>query len=315
MAIFYYIFMFVLGLILLVWGSNLFVDSAILLAKRLNISEVLIGATIVSFGTTLPETLYSTMASIQGFPDMALGNSLGSILCNTGFIAGTLLLLKPILLDRQALLNVRSGSLFLGAGFLVYVLSGFMFEGLTRFSGLILLLLCAFYIYSTIHSTPAQEKKQPQANSPRLHADEILRLPIEAAAIYIGASILVKYGPCLASSLGIPKMIISLTFVALGTSLPELVTSLVSLKKHHSSLSLGNIIGANILNFFLVGGLSAFIRPIPYPDNIMRLELPAILYLLSVLCIPSILTRKAGKVQGLLLVSGYALYLIFMLHF
>ena len=135
MTVGYNLLMFGLGLVLLIWGSSLFVDSAVALAKRFHLPEVLIGATIVSLGTTLPEVLFSTMASVNGLPDMALGNALGSILCNTGLIAGLLLVLRPIILDGRSVKNVVSGSFFLGAGFLVYALSGALAGGLTRISG------------------------------------------------------------------------------------------------------------------------------------------------------------------------------------
>ena len=120
MAVAYYI-MFVLGFVLLICGSSLFVDSAVSLANKLHLPEVLIGATIVSIGTTLPESLFSTMASVHGLPDMALGNALGSILCNTGFIAGFMLMLRPIHLEKKALGNIMSGAFFLGAAFVVYL--------------------------------------------------------------------------------------------------------------------------------------------------------------------------------------------------
>lgn len=313
-----YIIMFGLGLILLVWGSNLFVDSAILLANRFHVSEVLIGATIVSFGTTLPETLFSTMASAQGFSDMALGNALGSILCNTGFIAGTMLLLKPLFLERQAIGSIASGICFLAAGFVVYAFGGMTSGGLTELSGIILLTVCGIYILSQIYHAKEPERV-PEEGRPQdmtagaLTFSEIIRIPVEVAAIYTGAGLLVDNGPKLAAILGIPEMIISLTFVALGTSLPELVTSLAALKKHHSSISLGNIIGADILNFVLVGGLSSVIHPIHFPPDVMRLELPVILYMLFVLCVPSIIFKKAGRWQGILLLGGYGAYLWLML--
>lgn len=314
MEVGYYILMFALGLGLLVWGSNLFVDSAIALANRFHLSEVLIGATIVSLGTTLPETLFSTIASVQGLPDMALGNALGSILCNTGLIAGVMLILKPIVLDIQSSENMIQGGIFLGAGFLIYTISGLLSGGLTRSTGIILLLLCGFYIANTVWNARKEEEKThlEQMGEQPFGVSDIIRIFLEAAGIYIGADILVKYGPKLAEAFGIPEMIISLTFVALGTSLPELVTSLVALRKKHSALSLGNIIGADILNFVLVGGLSAVICPSPYPESIMKLELPFIFGLLCLMCIPSVLRRKAGRVQGILMIGGYGMYLILM---
>lgn len=307
------ILMFVLGLGLLVWGSSLFVDSAVALAKFLNLPEVLIGATIVSVGTTLPEVLFSSMAAAKGLTDMALGNAIGSILCNTGFIAGFLILLKPIELNLKEVKNVTLGAIFLGIGLLLYSIGGCLYGGLTRKMGVVLLIVCVIYIRNTVLKSADKEKKENKINGgQKFTFSDVVRLIMEAVAIYCGASMLVKTGPELARYIGVPEVIISLTLVALGTSLPELVTSLVSLKKNHSSLSLGNIIGADVLNFFLVGGLSEVICPAKYPKSIMRQELPFALVLLSIMCIPSAINKKAGRIQGILLLVVYALYLFLL---
>lgn len=305
------IFIFCFGLVLLVWGSSLFVDSAVALANYLHLPEVLIGATIVSLGTTMPEILFSAISSARNLPEMALGNALGSILCNTGFIAGLLILLKPVRLTAAEVQNVILGSLFLGIGFLTYLLSGFFWHGLPQFAGIFLVCVCVLYLKNTIAKTPSGEVVAMET-SEGFKTSEVIRLLLEAAAVYTGASLLVKTGPLLARSLGVPEVIISLTVVALGTSLPELVTSLVSLRKNHSSLSLGNIIGADVLNFLLVGGASAVICPVRYPQSIMLLELPFIFLFLFLLCMPSILRKKAGRLQGILLLLGYALYLFLL---
>ena len=146
MTVGYYILIFLFGLVLLVWGSSLFVDSAVSVAGRLHLPEVLIGATIVSLGTTLPEVLFSTMASVRHLPEMAIGNALGSILCNTGFIAGMMLVLQPIYLNGKAVANVVSGTVFLGLSFAVYVAGAVMEQGLSRATGGMLLLVCILFL-------------------------------------------------------------------------------------------------------------------------------------------------------------------------
>ena len=154
MTVGYYILIFLFGLVLLVWGSSLFVDSAVSVAGRLHLPEVLIGATIVSLGTTLPEVLFSTMASVRHLPEMAIGNALGSILCNTGFIAGMMLVLRPIYLSGKAVANVVSGTVFLGLSFAVYVAGGVMGQGLSRTTGGMLLVICIqMCIRDSIQST------------------------------------------------------------------------------------------------------------------------------------------------------------------
>lgn len=317
MAAGYVIFMFAVGLVLLIWGSDLFVESAVSLAEHFHISEVVIGATVVSLGTTLPEVLFSTTAAMNKMPDMALGNAMGSILCNTGFIAGTMLLLSPIRLNEEAVHNLTSGTFFLVSGFLVYVGSGLCLGGLTRGTGMLLLGIFALFIYNTVKEGAGQQAAALDRKGPvsAFGCSDVLRLLLEMAAIYTGADLLVQYGPRLARTLGVPELVISLTFVALGTSLPELVTSLAAWRKAHSALSLGNIIGADILNFVLVGGASSVICPVPYPDSILHLELPFIMLLLSVLCIPSLSRRKAVRIQGVLLLAGYGVYLFCMMAY
>lgn len=311
MTVGYYILIFVFGLVLLVWGSSLFVDSAVSVASRLHLPEVLIGATIVSLGTTLPEVLFSTMASVRHLPEMALGNALGSILCNTGFIAGMMLILRPIYIRGKEMANVVSGTVFLSISFVVYAAGAVTGQGLSRTMGGALLLICILFLAYNIRNaySQQQEERKMHAQEQAFGISDIIRLALEAVVIYIGASMLVEVGPKLARAFGVPEMIISLTFVALGTSLPELVTSLMALKKKHASLSMGNIIGADILNFVMVGGLSAVICPIPFGDTILKLELPAIFFMLFMLCVPSIVGKKAGRMQGLLLLGSYILYL------
>ena len=311
MTVGYYILIFLFGLVLLVWGSSLFVDSAVSVAGRLHLPEVLIGATIVSLGTTLPEVLFSTMASVRHLPEMAIGNALGSIPCNTGFIAGMMLGLRPIYLSGKAVANVVSGTVFLGLSFAVYVAGGVMGQGLSRTTGGMLLVICILFLAYNVRNaySQQQEEKEMHAQEQAFGISDIIRLVLEAVVIYIGASMLVEVGPKLARAFGVPEMIISLTFVALGTSLPELVTSLMALRKKHASLSMGNIIGADILNFVMVGGLSAVICPIPFQESILKLELPVIFFMLFILCVPSISRKKAGRLQGLLLLGSYILYL------
>jgi len=302
---------FGIGLFLLVWGSSLFVESAVALANFFHLPEILIGATIVSLGTTLPEMLFSTIASIKGLPEMALGNVLGSILCNTGLIAGFMISLKPIYLKTNAVKHLLLSSIFLCSGFMVYLISGISAGGLTRLSGITLLFLCLLYVGYTTGNHRETSSSQPVQ---KFGTSQVIRMLLESISIYFGANLLVQHGPKLARYLGVPEMIISLTLVAFGTSLPEFVTSLVAIKKKHSSLSLGNIIGANVLNFLIVGGISALICPISFPKNVLTLELPFVFFLLFTLCLPSIIRKKAVRFQGLLLLAGYSIYLFLITH-
>lgn len=312
MSVLFCISMFTLGLVFLVGGSSLFVDSAVFLAKKFHVSEVLIGATIVSLGTTLPEILFSTGASFREHTDMALGNALGSILCNTGFIAGVMICMVCIRLNDANMKSLKRHLCFLFVSLFVYIISGIFFSGLTRFVGLLLVAVGLWFLWSLAKQvSPAGDYSE--ATEEGLTVSDILRLLLEVILIFMGANFLLEYGPVLARMMGVPEVVISLTFVAAGTSLPELVTSLVSLKKKHASLSLGNILGADILNLVFVGGLSAVIHPIPYQESVLALEIPFIVFLLLVLCVPSIRTKRTKKWQGYLLICIYGLYLWLML--
>lgn len=314
MSVFFCIIMFALGLAFLVAGSSLFVDSAVFIAKKFHVSEVLVGATIVSLGTTLPEILFSTGASFQGYTDMALGNALGSILCNTGFISGVMICISSVQLDVSNIKSMKRHMSFLFISICIYVMSGIFFSGITRFAGLLLVVIGMWFLWSSVeHVVPVQNNDTEQIEE-RLTISDVLRLLLEVILIYMGAKFLLEYGPKLARIMGVPEVVVSLTFVAAGTSLPELVTSLVSLKKNHASLSLGNILGADILNFVFVGGLSAIIHPIPYEESVLALEFPFIVFLLIVLCLPVVKTGKTKKWQGSLLICAYGLYLWYMLN-
>lgn len=313
MSVLFCIVMFALGLLFLVGGSSLFVDSAVSIAKKFHVPEVLIGATIVSLGTTLPEIMFSTGASFRGYTDMALGNALGSILCNTGFISGTLLCIVSIRLDAANLKSLKRYLCLLFVLISVYVLSGVFFAGLPRVSGLLLAAAGVWFLWSSARRGADAQGGYAEQPEGRLVLSHVVRILLEIVLIYMGAGFLLEYGPVLAEIMGVPDVVISLTFVAAGTSLPELVTSLVSLKKKHASLSLGNILGADILNLVFVGGLSAVIHPIPYEKSVLALEIPFIAALLAILCLPAVKNGRTKKWQGILLVCTYGLYLWLML--
>ncbi|MDO4276535.1 MAG: sodium:calcium antiporter [Eubacteriales bacterium] len=316
-AIVFSIFMFCLGLFFLVFGSNLFVDSAVKAAAHFRLPEVVIGATVLSFGTTLPEMLFSSAAVMHGVTDMALGNAFGSIICNTGFIAGIMLILAPSALNRDNIKNLRSGYLWLLFSCGVFLLSGVLFGGIPRFVSLLLLFICFFYVKEALSeknrfSPEHVEGASLSAPVPPFTAGDFIQLILEAVLLYIGAEFLIKYGQRLARAMGWPEVLISVTFVALGTSLPELITAITSVKKKHTALSLGNIIGASILNLVLVCGISGLIQPLPFHGNVMPVDFPFILALTGILCLPSILARKAMRWQGFLLLFGYGAYLFLM---
>ena len=310
-----YLLMFGFGILLLVCGSSLLVESAVSLAARLRLPEIFIGVTLVSLCTTLPEAVFATMSAARGLPDMALGNALGAALCNLGFIAGIFLLLRPMKPDRFEVRNIRAGLCFMAAALAVYAGSAAAFGGLSKETAAVLLALAALFLGNAFRSTWTYRNAflKREKSGKRLAGSESLweigRMLLEVVVIYIGAGFLTEYGPKLAECLGVPDSLISLTLVTVGTSLPELVATLLAWRKGHASLSLGNIIGASLLNLTLAGGLSALIRPISWESGALRLELPLLLAMTGILCVPAIAGKRMGRLQGAALAALYMGYL------
>lgn len=302
--------LFVVGLILIIFAGDKFVDASVTIAKRLGASEILIGATIVSLGTTLPEMLVSTTASIAGNADIATGNAFGSIICNTAFIAGLTQLIKPSAKLRRA--NLGWGFLFFLAGGAVCLLFGLGTGHLGLQAGLLLFSILAIYIFQNISSAKDGQAKKagaPQTGGPPLFQSAAI-LVVTAILLYFGAKLLVENGELLAIAIGVPERVIGVTFIALGTSLPELVTAITSLVKGHSAVSVGNIIGANILNFLLVIGIPAVLCGITPSVNSVFIDLPIALLVMSFLILPMIARGKGSRIQGALLVAFYFAYSI-----
>lgn len=317
------IYLFVFGLILLIKGGDWFVDSASSIARRFKLPELLIGATVVSIGTTLPEVMVSATAAMQGSGGMAYGNAIGSIICNTSLIAATTIAIKPGKVDKKTLILPVS-FFFIAAIF--YTLTAYIGGRFTRATGIIL--LCMFVAYMTL--TVLQMKRGQKEGSEKIKLDtdtleteaeasapilkSIIFLILGAAVIAIGADLLVDNGIKIAEAVGVPETVISLTFVALGTSLPELVTAITSLLKGHGALSLGNIIGANLFNLVFVSGVATVILPFDVPKESMIgsvptsfvVDIPVMLAVMSLMVIPALIRGKLSRWQGISLLCIYA---------
>ena len=260
--------LFLLGLLFLIKGGDWFVDGATGIAHRFHLPEILIGATVVSIGTTLPEVMVSATSALSGHGEIAYGNAIGSIICNTSLIAAITIAVKPGAIQRHTL-KTPVIFFFLSAAFYVGIAytSGYF----SRITGL--LLLAVFLIYMTytvlqMKNTPQPEElEEVTAQEKTPMSKDLLLLVIGAVLIAIGADLLVNNGTLIAQALGVPESVIALTFVALGTSLPELVTAITSLAKGHGALSLGNVIGANLFNLVLVSGVSATLAPFCIPQS------------------------------------------------
>lgn len=313
------VLLFVLGLVFLIKGGDWFVDGATGVAYRFHVPELLIGATVVSIGTTLPEVMVSATSAVGGHGEIAYGNAIGSVICNTALIAGLTIAIRPKAIDGKKL-RLPVAFFFTAAAF--YVATAYLVGYFSRMAGFILLAL--FVVYMAINVIQAVKGEAPDGEAEELHDEggsllkELLLLVVGAAAIAVGADLLVDNGTLIAAALGVPESVIALTFVALGTSLPELVTAVTSLVKGHDALSLGNVIGANLFNLVLVSGTAMTLNPffIPSTKLLMGLpsslvmEIPVMLFVMSFLTLPALVKNKLSRTQGVVLLAVYAVFCV-----
>ncbi len=254
------VLLFIVGLLFLIKGGDWFVDGASALARRFHLPELLIGATVVSIGTTLPEVMVSTMSALSGHGEIAYGNAIGSVICNAALIAAITIAVRPGKVDPKTL---KTPVAFFFAAAAIYCAAAYVFGRFTRVMGIIMLAMFVAYMVVNVlqmKNTPAEAHEDAEEEMPL--AKTLVLLVLGAVLIALGANLLVDNGTLIAQALGVPESVIALTFVALGTSLPELVTAITSLVKGHSDLSLGNVVGANVFNLVLVSGVSVTLAPL-----------------------------------------------------
>ncbi len=308
------VLLFIVGLLFLIKGGDWFVDGASALARRFHLPELLIGATVVSIGTTLPEVMVSTMSALSGHGEIAYGNAIGSVICNAALIAAITIAVRPGKVDPKTL---KMPVLFFFAAAAIYCVAAYGFGKFTRPMGFIMLAMFVAYIAANIHqmkNAPAEEHEEEEETMPMPRM--LLLLVLGAVLIAMGANLLVDNGTLIAQALGVPESVIALTFVALGTSLPELVTAITSLIKGHSDLSLGNVVGANVFNLVLVSGVSVALAPFTVPQSAtifgmnssLVLEIPVMIAVMVLLTAPALVKGKLSRVQGVALLVIYAVF-------
>ncbi len=298
-------------------GADMMVASAVSLSRHWGIAEGIIGATIVSLGTTFPECAVSVAAAFQGEPDIALGNAVGSIICDTGLILGLANCISPLPLDRH--LVGRQGWMQLGAGVLL-VLACFPFATpaaafsrggvLPQFMGFVFLFLLALYVGYSIRwarqENPAETAAPPA--EPLKTGRTVMRLAFGAAMVVVSSKLLIIVVRETALRLSIPESLIGATLVAFGTSLPELVTAITAVRKGHGALAVGNVIGADILNVLFVAGAAAAVTPngIAASAHFFRLLFPAMMIILVVFRV-GVLTspKRLARPFGVILLAVY----------
>ncbi len=307
------VLLFIVGLVCLIKGGDWFVDGSTGIARKFHLPELLIGATVVSIGTTLPEVMVSTTSALTGHGEIAYGNAIGSIICNTALIAAITITVKPGPVDKKTL---RTPVIFFFATAAFYAGVAYLNGYFSRWVGVILLAVFVVYMVTTVlqmkNNPPEEEEGEEEKENS--FVKNIVLLIIGAALIAVGADLLVDNGTLIAQALGVPESVIALTFVALGTSLPELVTAITSLMKGHGSLSLGNVIGANLFNLVLVNGVSVTLAPFSVPQSSMLfghnaslvLEIPVMFTVMLLMTVPALIRGRLSRIQGIVLLLMYA---------
>lgn len=302
----------IIGFVLLVKGADFFVEGSGAVAKKFNVPVFIIGMTIVAMGTSAPECAVSISASLRGINGMAISNVIGSNIFNLLVVCGVCALFQPLVIKKATLKKEFPFSV------LVAVIIGIMgFIGMTvgHVDGIILVVIFAFFLYWMVLSA----KKSMQAGE-EIEAEEIKDLPMwkclvfiggGLVAIVIGGQIVVNSAETIARGFGLSETLIGLTVCSIGTSLPELVTSVVAAKKNQAGMALGNVIGSNIFNILLVGGLASAISPIAVNmNNIIDIVLLIIisLYIMILVWKKQLLTR-AGGMSMLVIYAAYMVYI------
>ena len=365
------VLLFAVGLVLLIKGGDWFVDGATGIAKRFNLPDIVVGATVVSIGTTLPEVMVSTTGALAGSGAMAYGNAIGSIICNTALIAAISIVCNPGPVNVK---SMKTPVIFFFGSAALYCFASYVLGEFPRWMGFVMLGIFVVYTVLTVRNglknpdSAEEEEEEDDGDSKGIWGEvallaacavviavlsnlvtgllmaaafavytflklkaskheadkslleELLFLIIGAAVIAVGADFLVEHGQIIAIELGVPETVVALLFVALGTSLPELVTTITSLKKGRASLGVGNVIGANVFNLVLVSGVAVSLAPFEVPcENFLLdtglnmslvFEIPVMLGVMSLMAIPALVTKKLGRWQGVALLGIYAAFVV-----
>ncbi len=313
--------LFAVGLVLLIKGGDWFVDGATGIAKRFNLPDIVVGATVVSIGTTLPEVMVSTTGALQGSGAMAYGNAIGSIICNTALIAAISIVCNPGPVNVK---SMKTPAIFFFASAALYCLASYVLGTFPRWMGFVMLGIFVVYTVLTVRNglknPDTAEEEEEESGKPKTLLMELVLLIVGAAVIAVGADFLVEHGQVIALGLGVPETVVALLFVALGTSLPELVTTITSLRSGHASLGVGNVIGANVFNLVLVSGVAVSLAPfdVPCENTLLNtglnmslvFEIPVMLGVMCLMIFPALATKKLHRWQGIALLGIYAAFCV-----
>lgn len=321
--------LFAFGLLIIIKGADWFVDGATWLAEVTGMPKFIIGATIVSIATTLPEIIVSSMAAFEGFSilssgvenaqilatervGMAIGNSVGSVVCNTAMIMAISIMFMPTEIDRK-----KFGPRVVILAAAIAALVGFTVDGeLSAKASIVLLVIFGMYIFENIKSTKTDLEddyidEKPQSDKKTI-ARNTVGIVIGSFCVVIGSRLIVNCGSEIAKSWGVSEAMIGVTMVAIGTSLPELVTAIVAVIKKQPSISIGNVIGANVIDIALIMPICTLIYSgsLPVSEQNIYLDFPVCLLVSVIALVPAVIGKKFYRWQGVLLLLVYIAYIV-----
>ena len=300
----YDIGLLILGLVFLIFGGDLLVRSAVSFAEKFGVSSFLIGVTVVSFGTSVPELMVSIQAAMDQAADIAIGNVLGSNIANIALVLGVSVVIRPLSVTTNTYKLSWWVMLISSLLFILFLLDNVI----TKMEGLLLLAgLFFFIIFSIKRNIPNEESITSKINI----QTGILFFVLGAIGLYFGSELFVESAISIASFFDVPKFVIGITVVALGTSLPELVTSIVALMKGQNNISLGNLIGSNIFNVFAVLGITSLIQELGTSSILLFLDFGVMLAVILVFGYQLFIRKKISRTAGFILLSGYFSYILF----
>ena len=301
----------IVGFVLLIKGADFFVDGASSIASKLKIPSLIIGLTVVSMGTSAPEAAISISASISGSADISLGNVIGSNLFNLLVVIGLCAIIFPVATDKEILKRDMPVNIAVTGAFLLMILDG----RLGRIDSVILLVIfvayLSFLVISTLKNRGKNAENEPEGKQLSWVLSIIFSV-LGVAGIIVGGDMVVDNAKIIATSLGMSDTLVGLTVVALGTSLPELVTSVVAAKKGQSDIALGNAVGSCLFNFLFVLGAAGVISPMT-ADPALKIDTAILIGVTVMMLIFAFTKRKTGRVEGIICVSAYAAYTAYII--
>ena len=310
------ILLFLLGLVLIVKGGDWFLDGAVWIAEATGVPRFIIGATIVSLATTLPELTVSITGVLAGEVDLAVGNAVGSVTANLGLILGISIVCIPSIVSKEHF-NFKAALMVTAAALLFLLCRGGM---LSILPSLLLFVIFALYLFNNIRdarSSMAKRREEHHGSHRIPHrqlATKLLFFALGLAGIVVGSQLLIEYGSRLAMMLGVPASIIGVTMVAVGTSLPELVTMLTAVAKREAAMSIGNIVGANIIDLTLILPICSAVSggQLTIGPQTTSLDLPVCLATALIAVLPPLFRGRFYRVQGILMLAVYLGYIVIL---